>query len=238
MTPRKRLLALVLLAGVVAVSSALAGRSDTGFTVTSTLDGKTVLPIRSQWIATPQNAQNISEVDYFIDGYHAWTEHKAPFVYGSDNNLLVTTFLKPSQIHTFTVRAVTTDNQVATDTVKAQVTAPPAPPAKFTGTWTLQTATHAQRPPLTAFTITPKGWTIGPGFRIDAQYLPSGNVVLGTLIIAHADQVDNVCGAQPAQHKWHVAFSADGKTMQLNPIGADPCHSRLAALQGTWTRGH
>ena len=79
MTPRKRLLALVLLAGVVAVSSALAGRSDTGFTVTSTLDGKTVLPVRIQWIATPQNAQNVSEVDYFIDGFHAWTEHKPPY---------------------------------------------------------------------------------------------------------------------------------------------------------------
>ena len=95
MTPRKRLLALVLLAGVVAVSSALAGRSDTGLTVTSTLDGKTVLPVRIQWIATPENAQNVSEVDYFIDGFHAWTEHKAPYYYGSDNNRLVTSFLKP-----------------------------------------------------------------------------------------------------------------------------------------------
>ena len=53
MTRRRRLLALALLVGVVAVSSALAGRGDTGFTVTSTLDGKTVLPVRSQWIATP-----------------------------------------------------------------------------------------------------------------------------------------------------------------------------------------
>jgi len=237
MTHRKRLLALVLLAGVVAVSSALAGRSDTGFTVTSTLDGKTVLPVRSQWIATPQNAQNISEVDYFIDGFHAWTEHKAPYYYGSDNNRLVTTFLKPG-LHTFMVRAVTTDNQVATDSVKAQVVAPPPPPAKFTGTWTLKKATHAQRPPVTAFAITAKGWTIGPNFRLDAQYLPSGNVVLGTLIIDRPEQVDNVCGAQPPLHKWHVAFSAHDKTMQLNPIGTDPCRSRLAALQGTWTRGH
>jgi hypothetical protein len=50
--------------------------------------------------------------------------------------------------------------------------------------------------------------------------------------------VDNVCGAQPAQHKWRVAFSADDKTMQLNPIGSDPCRSRLNALQGAWTRAH
>src|SRR5215471_21260744 len=98
MTPRKRLVALVLLGGVVAVSAALASRSDIGFTVTSTLDGKTVLPVRIQWIATPQNVQNVSEVDYFIDGYHAWTEHTAPYQFASDGDYLVTTFLKPGQI--------------------------------------------------------------------------------------------------------------------------------------------
>jgi len=151
--------------------------------------------------------------------------------------LLVTSFLKPG-LHTFTVHAVTTDNQIATDTVKAQVTAPPAPPAKLAGAWTLKKATHAQRPPVTAFTITPKGWTIGPDFRLDAQYLPSGNVVLGSLIINRPDQVDRVCGDQPPLRRWRVVFSADDKTMQLNPIGSDPCQSRLAALQGTWTRGH
>jgi hypothetical protein len=237
MTPRKRLLALVLLAGVVAVSSALAGRSDTGFTVTSTLDGKTVLPVRIQWIATPQNAQNVSEVDYFIDGYHAWTEHNAPYQYASDGDWLVTTFLKPGQVHTFTVRATTTDNQVATDTVKAQVVAPPRPPAKLRGIWTLKKAAHVQRPPVKTFTITPKGWVFGPNLLLDAQYLPSGNVVLGTVIINRPEQTDAVCNGQPPLHKWHVAFSADGKTMQLNPIGTDPCRTRLAAVQGTWTRG-
>jgi len=240
MAARSRVLLLALLTGVVAVSSALAGHNDSSFTVTSSLDGKAALPLRSHWIAYPKldPAQGqVAEVDYLIDGYHAWTEHKAPYVYGSDNNLLVTSFLKPG-LHTFTVHAVTTDNQVATDTVKAQVVAPPPPPAKIAGAWTLKKATHAQRPPVTAFTITAKGWTIGPNFRLDAQYLPSGNVVLGTLIIDRPQQVDNVCGAQPAQHKWHVAFPANGKTMQLDPIGSDPCQSRLRALQGTWTRTH
>jgi len=238
MTPRKRLVALVLLGGVVAVSAALAGRSDIGFTVTSTLDGKTVLPVRIQWIATPQNVQNVSEVDYFIDGYHAWTEHSAPYQFASDGDYLVTTFLKPGQIHTFTVRAVTTDNQVATDTVKAQVVAPPRPPGKFAGTWTLKKATHAQRPGLTRFTITPKGWVFGSNNLIDAQYLPSGNIVLGTIIIDRPEQTDPVCAGQPPLHKWRVALSADDKTMHLNPIGTDPCLVRVAVLQGTWTRGH
>ena len=52
---RRWLAILVFLAFVVAVSSALA-RSDanSGFTVTSSLDGKTVLPVRSHWIASPK----------------------------------------------------------------------------------------------------------------------------------------------------------------------------------------
>jgi hypothetical protein len=238
MTPRKRLLALVLLGGVVAVSSALAGRSDAGFTVTSSLDGKTVLPVRIQWIATPQNAQDVTEVDYFIDGYHAWTEHTAPYQYASDGKFLVTTFLKPGQIHTFSVRAVTADNQVATDVVKARVVVPPRPPVRFAGTWALKKASHVQRPPLNTFTITPKGWVFGNNNLIDALYLPSGNLVLGTIIIDRPEQTDPVCPDQPPLHRWHVAFSADGKTMQLTPLGVDPCLTRAAVLQGTWTRGH
>jgi hypothetical protein len=235
MTRRARFLALALLTAVVAASSALAGRNDTGFTVTSTLDGKTVLPVRSQWIATPQNAQNVMEVDYFIDGYHAWTEHTPPYVYGSDNNLLVTTFLKPG-LHTFTVRAVTADNQIATDTVKAQVVAPPPPPAKIAGAWTLKKATHAQRPPVNTFTITAKGWTIGPNFRLDAQYLPSGNVVIGDSILNRPGR-PGICSGQPHQ-RWKVTVSPDDKTMRLDPIGSDSCGIRLAVLQGTWTHGH
>ena len=129
MRVRTQVLLLVLLATVVAVSSALARGDPKRFTVTSTLDGKTVLPLRIRWRARPQHVAlaQVKEVDYLIDGRRAWTEHHAPYYYGSDNNRLVTTFLKPG-LHTFTVRATTTDNQVATDTVKAQVVAPPAPP--------------------------------------------------------------------------------------------------------------
>jgi hypothetical protein len=51
---RRRIAVLGFLAAVVGVSSALAGVSDTSFTVTSSLDGKSVLPVRSRWIAYPQ----------------------------------------------------------------------------------------------------------------------------------------------------------------------------------------
>lgn len=245
MTRRGRLLALALLIGVVAVSSALAGRSDTGFTVSSTLDGKTVLPIRSQWIATPNTTQSVTEVDYFIDGYHAWTEHQGPYYYGGNDgsvgNWLVTTFLKPG-LHTFSVRAITSDNQVATDTVKAQVIAAPQPPAKLAGSWS-RTVTRADlkkvpflHPGLWTFAITSKGWTFGPDNRLDAQYLPSGNVVIGDTIINRPEQ-SSVCGGQPPQ-RWKVTVSSDDKTMHLDPLGNDSCGIRLSVLRGTWTHGH
>ena len=81
MITRARILSLALLAGVVAGSSALAGSNDSSFPVTSSLDGKTVLPVRSHWIADPKldPAQGqVTEVDYLIDGYHAWSAHNAP----------------------------------------------------------------------------------------------------------------------------------------------------------------
>jgi hypothetical protein len=70
---RARILSLALLAGVVAVSSALAARSDTTFTVACSLDGKAVLPLRSHWIANPNDTPPNDHVGFFVDGYHAWT---------------------------------------------------------------------------------------------------------------------------------------------------------------------
>src|SRR5919201_179195 len=129
-----RILSLALLAGVVAVSSALAGSTAGDFTVTSSLDGKTVLPIRSHWIANPNDTQSIDHVDFFIDGFHAWTQHQAPWYYGGQGNWLITTVLKPG-VHKFVVRAYDTANQMAVDTVQARIVAPPAPPAKLAGSW-------------------------------------------------------------------------------------------------------
>jgi len=95
---RTRVLSLALLATLLAVSSALAGSTDTSFTLTSSLDGKTVLPLRSHWIAYPKidpSQGQITQVDYLIDGYHAWSAHSAPWYYGDNGNWLVTSILKP-----------------------------------------------------------------------------------------------------------------------------------------------
>ena len=166
---RTRVLSLALLATLLAVSSALAGRTDTSFTVTSSLDGKTVLPLRSHWIAYPKidpSQGQITQVDYLIDGYHAWSAHSAPWYYGDKGNWLVTSILKPG-LHTFTVRAVVSADKVAVDKFQARVIAPPQPPARLAGRWV-----HGARTLL----IMKTGWGIGPNQWVDVKYLPNGNV--------------------------------------------------------------
>jgi hypothetical protein len=226
MTRRARLLALALLAGIVAASSALAGRSDTGFTVTSSLDGKTVLPIRSHWIAAPNDTQSIDHVDFFIDGYHAWTQHQAPWYYGGQGNLLVTTFLKPG-MHKFVVRAYDADNQLAVDTVQAQVLRVPRPPARFAGSWKSGNK---------KILIARNGWTIiGPNAIVDAHYLTNGNVVIGPQIIDRPEQQDAPCGTYPP-HAWKATIAAADRSLTLVPVGTDPCSLRVSVFAGTWRR--
>jgi hypothetical protein len=219
---------IVCLAFVVAVSSALARSDASTFTVTSSLDGKTVLPVRSHWIAYPQldPSQGQVEVDYLIDGYRAWTAHSSPWYYGNNGNWLVTTILKPG-LHTFTVRAIVSPDEVAVDKFQARVVAPPKPPARLAGSWS--------RAGRTLF-IAKTGWTIGPNQIFDARYLANGNAVLGPEIVDRPEQPPT-CGANPPQ-SWKVVLSASRQRMQLRPIGSDPCRVRLAVMQGTWKRVH
>jgi hypothetical protein len=245
---RPRLVTIIFFVSVIAVSSALAGRDAKSFTVTSSLDGKTVLPLRIRWIAQPNiPVEQVKEVDYLIDGHRAWVEHHAPYYYGSNEgnygNSLVTSFLKPGQ-HTFTVQALTTSGQKATDTVKARVLAAPPPPAKLAGAWTrIVTPDDLKKGPAGppagpwTITITSIGWATGPGDDFDVRYLPNGNVVMGPEIDTLTRHSGAFCGVDPL-HTWTVALSADDKSMQLNPVGTDTCGDRVAILQGTWTRAH
>jgi hypothetical protein len=229
MTARSRVLSLVLLTGVVAVSSALASRSDSSFTVSSSLDNKAALPVRSHWIAYPKldpSQGQVTQVDYLIDGYHAWTAHNAPWYYGDNGNWLVTSDLKPG-LHAFTVRAHTADNQVAIDRFHARVDAPPQPPTRLAGRWARAGIT---------LLVDRHGWGIGPNQVVDVQYLPNGNVVLGTLIIDRAEQ-QPACGPNPRQ-PYKVTLSTGSKRLQLAPIGSDSCRVRAATFTGAWTRAH
>jgi hypothetical protein len=249
MRVRTQVLLLVLLATVVAVSSALARGDPKRFTVTSTLDGKTVLPLRIRWRARPQHVAlaQVKEVDYLIDGRRAWTEHHAPYYYGSNEgaygNWLVSSFLTPGE-HTFVVRAITRSGRIATDTVKARVLAAPAPPAKLAGPWTRIVKRSDLKkgppgPPAGRWTITVSsvGWATGPGDNFDVRYLPSGDVVMGPEVVTPTQQTGAFCGVDPL-HEWKVALSVDDQNMTLDPVGHDGCGDRVAILQGTWTRVH
>jgi hypothetical protein len=107
--------------------------------IASTLDGKTVLPHRIQWLGMPTLPKSqIKRVEFLIDNKLVWIEHGAPYVYGSDHgshrNYLVTSWLSAGT-HKFAVRAVSTTDATATDTVTARVLPPPVVPAELAGTW-------------------------------------------------------------------------------------------------------
>ena len=121
---------------VLATSSALAsGGNRKPFKVSSTLDGKTVLPHRIHWLASPKLPRSqVAEVDFLIDGKVRWIEYNAPFTYGDDGNWLVTSWLSPG-LHRFTVRAKATNGTTARRTTTTSVLPAPQPPAELAGTW-------------------------------------------------------------------------------------------------------
>jgi len=153
----RRLAALLLVgAGILGASAALGatGRSSAAgagsFGITSSLDGRTSLPFRIRWIATPTGdtptGDSVSTVDFLIDGKLIWIEHAAPYVFGGDDNganegFLITTWLTPGS-HQFTAQATTANGETASDTVNATVEQPPLPPAPLRGFWT-RTVTKA-----------------------------------------------------------------------------------------------
>ena len=146
MSIRTRVTGVVLLACAIGASPAVAGGGGATvrpFAVSSTLDGKTVLPQRIHWVAKPGiAAAKVVEVVFLIDGKIGWVEHKPPYVYGNDGNWLVTSALEPGT-HRFTVRTTTVDVRTVSKTVKARVLPAAAPPAALAGSWQ-RTVTKAQ----------------------------------------------------------------------------------------------
>ena len=220
-------------------------------TVTSTLDGHTVLPHRIHWQAfSTVPAAHISRVDYLIDGRLSWVETRTPYFYGRDGNWLVTSFLTPGE-HTFTVRVITTGGRTATKTVKASVTAPAAPPAVLAGTWTrvvtpadVNKATSSQPPPSGRWRlqISPTGWQLhdpeGGGQLFDVGYQPGGDMQMRPTIEYPPYPNSNsggFCADTDPLWTWTYSTGGHGKTFTLRPAGHDPCGDRSAILAGTWT---
>jgi hypothetical protein len=130
-------------AAFVFVSAALGAGPDQGFTVSSSLDGKKVLPLRSHWLGyTSLPPAQVNRVEFLIDGTIRWIERHPPYNYASDDNgknmgYLVTTWLKPG-LHRFVVRVFDKTGRPQKDAFTARVVTAPAPPPELAGTWARQ----------------------------------------------------------------------------------------------------
>lgn len=148
---RKPVLLLAAVAAAAACTAGCGGGDDGGaasaksskqpFTITSTLDGKRVLPHRLRWLAVPKlHGAEVEQVEFLIDGGRPrFVERKAPYTFGEDEfgkhfNYLVTSWLTPGK-HRFTVRATASDGRRSADTVVARVRPAPKPPGDLGGTW-------------------------------------------------------------------------------------------------------
>jgi hypothetical protein len=142
-TVRRRACALALAAFAVGAFATLgpAAGDATTFSVSSSLAGKVVVPIRSHWFgSTDLPPSQLDRVEFVIDGTVRWIEHDAPYNYASDHKgrdrgWLVTTWLSPGR-HRFVVRIFDKSGQSAEAGVTARVVASPIAPSVLTrGTW-------------------------------------------------------------------------------------------------------
>ncbi len=253
-------LAVVTLAVVGATSSALADGTAKGFTVTSTLDRKTVLPHRIHWLAFPKpTSASIQNVEFLIDGKVRWIERTQPYSYSDDGGYLVTSWLAPG-LHRFTVRARTTSGRTATDTVLARVVAAPEPPAELAGKWQRDVAQEVPGPadPRCAPDPVPAGrWTLVfesrwldtvypgafdpvqskttlAGYIIDNDWVPGQTTfeVAGS-VTTHVDS-----DADPHGGWWCLpwgppatySWSVNGDTLSLAPEGGTDRNEQRGAI--------
>jgi hypothetical protein len=153
-----KFLSLLGLAALLGGSISIARSAPQSFPITSSLDGKTVLPHRIHWLAYPRVPRSTRvKVEFLIDGTVRWAERDIPYTYSDDGGYLVTSWLAPGK-HRFTVRAtvvrigqtVVKDGQVAADTVVARVLRAPDPPPALAGAW-------QRTPDVTGHPTFPKG---------------------------------------------------------------------------------
>ena len=238
--------------------------SDTLQKVTSTLDGKRSVPLRTHWIAEPQPAGAIvTQVDFLVDGKLAWTEMNSPYVFGGDDDganlgYLTTTWLAPGR-HTFTVRVIGESGRAVSDTVTARVAAAPKPPAALRGTWartlTQQDITSAgltQGPPTGGWQLVfdqVGAWELDPlGTGLGTQYAATGTTINVYAPIQEAPCCSN--GSDGIVRYGHhglggvdcnpsgpfdsYSWSVHADTLTLTPIDKG-CQSQEAIWAGVWT---
>jgi hypothetical protein len=252
---------VVFLGASASASTARPGAK--AFTIRSSLDGKTVLPHRIQWIAYPSAPVLFPGVQFLIDGKPVFANRLEPYAFADDGRdeesrtrktgYLVTSWLAPGA-HQFTVRgkAIVAGERTSVEkTITARVSAPPAPPAQLAGTWQRRLDSAVPPDPNRLY----RSVTAQPGtYRVvvDRRYLRmSGPAPRKHLKIDFAADPRTITIRGPvwtgdpnegaacdpwgpeATYTWSVSEG----TLALEPAaGADACKQRGAILTGEWTR--
>jgi hypothetical protein len=257
---------LTLAAAVAGAATLAVTGSAQPLRITSSLDGKTVLPHRIHWLAHPKLAPaKVAKVEFLIDGKVRWTEHGAPYSYSDDGGYLVTSWLSPGK-HRFAVRATTKDGQTATDIVAARVIAPPQPPAELAGRWQRDVAGQVpgQHGCGAADPVPGGRWTLvfesrwiasiypgkfdvhtspktSAGFIIDNDWVPGAKTfqVAGSVTVGPVKDTVAQGGwwCEPWGPQATYSWSVAGDTLTLQPVGGtDRNQQRGAIFTGDWTR--
>jgi len=243
--------ALVLMA--IAVFFAGAGGATSSrqpFRVSSSLEGKKVLPLRVHWRASAHLPRaQISRVDFLIDGKVRWIERSAPYFYGADDNgrnrgFLITTWLAAG-VHRFAVRIRATKGRVVTRTVKARVQAAPQPPPELAGKWQRRAAEGIWElifDRVGEWHLDPFGTGLVNQFAVKATtlhiYAP---IQMAPLINNHTtitrDGHHDIGGfdCNPSGPFGTYQWTVSGLELTLRPM-TEPCRDRRGILTGKWTR--
>lgn len=236
---------LLAMTSAVAVPTP-AGAGGNPLKITSTLDGKNVLPHRIHWVArTPLPESDVRAVTFLIDGKVRWVEHRAPYTYGDDGNWLVTSWLTPGP-HRFTARLTATDGRRASATTRARVIAAPAPPPELNDThWTrVYTQTEAGDAPAGTWTLTidATGWRIkdpnGEGAWIDVAYLEPGALeTRGGIWTRPHNPYEGHAWCEDTNAPVRFAWNVEGDSLTLAPGGPRRCDDFGPFMSKSWTRG-
>ncbi|MFC4425255.1 hypothetical protein [Deinococcus navajonensis] len=246
-------------------------RTSAALQVTTTMAGfrQKNLPPAMQWDARANVPDaNIEKVQFFIDGHLSSTPRDAPYVYGGRSNAgaagrFVSTWLKPGP-HTFTTTITTRDGRTASETVVANVVAPPAPVAALAGGWERVVTTADQERALKGRTVAPEEWL--PEKVLNKSWFiifdEAGMWVLDPFpsgvmehVTVQGNRLNTLGGARMAVDGIPITaygkpispylcvqgqdgaytWSVTGDTLTLKSI-TPGCMARQAILEGTWTR--
>jgi len=259
--------AVLLVSGGLALlgtsAAASTAREAKAFTITSSLDGKTVLPHRIQWIAHPSAPVLFPGVEFLIDGKPVFANRLEPYAFADDGRdeasgtrktgYLVTSWLAPGP-HRFTVRgkAIVAGRRTSVEkTVTARVSAAPSPPAPLAGTW--RHRLDAAVPPdsnrlYKSVTAAPGAYRIvidrrylrlsGPAPRkhLKIDYVADPRTITIRAPVWTGDPDEGaICDPWGPDATYSWSLSED--TLTLEPASKpDGCKQRAGILTGEWTR--